>query len=522
MRAVCLLLAVCTGTFAEKPSGGERPHRGISFAGGPLSSSATPLGSVAAQTSLAALAATGADHVRLVLTVYQDNATASSVYALAGNSTGQVGTPLATSSLDSLQATARQARDLGLQVFLSPRLDLNWDLMPPGSRTSSGGLVAAVRPAVPQAWFDSYTALLVHYASAICGGAAAAAAGEEGRGAVNPLATAPAACSHFGVADGLEALFAEAEFAPLWTRTVQAVRAALPPATKLVLSSVQPGQVEPELWALVDVLGFNALATPLFQPGYDAEPTGRTVPISSSTRAVSLGWPPVPFGGPLTVNRTAGAGNVTLAQCQRACSVALGPDGACDTVSYAPAAAADGGTGGGGQCFLWSHVAEWAVPGNSTPGWQAFTQQQQQQQQQQANSGGARGSGGGEWPALCRDASAMAAAWGETGAVGAVAAVAARHNKSFLVTAYGGQSRPLAHRSPSGVGQPGQSDCSAANRCYDEVCQAALVEGFHQAWAQAKGYAGSYLWLWSADPTQGGRTHTDTDTHAHTNTHAQT
>ena len=123
------------------------------------------------------------------------------------------------------------------------------------------------------------------------------------------------------------------------------------------------------------------------------------------------------------------------------------------------------------------------MPGNSTPGWQAFTQQQQQQ----TNSGGARGSGGGEWPALCRDASAMAAAWGETGAVGAVAAVAARHNKSFLVTAYGGQSRPLAHRSPSGVGQPGQSDCSAANRCYDEVCQAALVEGFHQAWVQAKG-----------------------------------
>ena len=81
--------------------------------------------------ALKTLAATGASHVRLLVTGYLDNAfTATRVYSVAPPSA------LATASVASLQAVLAQATALGLAPVLCPVLDPCWDVLPPGSRST--------------------------------------------------------------------------------------------------------------------------------------------------------------------------------------------------------------------------------------------------------------------------------------------------------------------------------------------------------------------------------------------------
>ena len=66
-----MLLLVLLGVASQRPSS-ERPSsellRGAGFAGGPMATPHAPLGGAAANTSMRALAATGAAHVQLYST----------------------------------------------------------------------------------------------------------------------------------------------------------------------------------------------------------------------------------------------------------------------------------------------------------------------------------------------------------------------------------------------------------------------------------------------------------------------
>ena len=451
--ATCLLLGKgeCPSLKADDET--SSMQRGAGFGGGALSLPAAPLGSVAAEASLKALAAVGADHVRLFVTYYQDSLTAAKVYGYSSSS----GSPLATESGASLRATMAAAQKLGLKVMLSPRLDLNWDrvvdvhLHP---RATTGSAAARISPpaAALAAWFASYTSFVRKYA-AECG-------------------KLPSVCTQFLVADSLEATFAHSD---QWRAVIAAVRQVLPASTKVVIASADVSNVA--FWKEVDVIGVNAMQTPLFQPTY-------TKSKYVADKALSVAWPDVPFGikiqerPSVNVAWTKYAHNVTLAQCRKGCNVAVDKGGACDEISFLPGP-------GVSQCYLFSHVVSYkpSVPGS---GWASYRQ----------SSAG--------WPRECTDASALHAAWKKTGLAAAASAASKQHAKPFIVTAFGSQSRPQAHRSPAGIGRPGHTDCSPFNGCYAPECQANMYSSFIAEFAAAPGFSGAYAYLWSSDPTQGG------------------
>ena len=106
-------------------------QRGIVFGGDEWSSPLYPYGSDGALAALTALAATGATHVRFLVSGYMDNAfTATSVYS------SQPPSALATTPVAALQAVLAQAGALGLKGILCPVLDPNWDILPPGARST--------------------------------------------------------------------------------------------------------------------------------------------------------------------------------------------------------------------------------------------------------------------------------------------------------------------------------------------------------------------------------------------------
>lgn len=93
-------------------------QRGIVFGGDEWSSPVYPYGSNGSLASLTSLAATGASHVRVLVSGFMDNAhTATQVYSIEPPSA------LATATVDALSAVINQAADLGLKVVLCPVLD---------------------------------------------------------------------------------------------------------------------------------------------------------------------------------------------------------------------------------------------------------------------------------------------------------------------------------------------------------------------------------------------------------------
>jgi hypothetical protein len=106
-------------------------QRGIVFGSGEWSHPSMPYDSPEALESLAALAATGASHVRLLVTGFLDNTmSATFVYSIAPPSA------LATETVASFAAAARAASALGLKVVLCPVLDPNWDTLILGARSN--------------------------------------------------------------------------------------------------------------------------------------------------------------------------------------------------------------------------------------------------------------------------------------------------------------------------------------------------------------------------------------------------
>ena len=142
-------------------------RKGVVFGGDEWTDAASaPFGSAAADAALAALAATGADHVRILTTEYQDGVNSTSIYAIDASS----GSPLATPSLEQVRHVVRAAHALNLSVFLAPILDPSWDVKTNGrSITPPAGAMPVSRlmigkgfsDAMWAAWFASYAAYVL-------------------------------------------------------------------------------------------------------------------------------------------------------------------------------------------------------------------------------------------------------------------------------------------------------------------------------------------------------------------------
>ena len=113
--------------------------QGITFADWSVDGYATP----EAQASLAQLAATGASHVVVVITAYQENAGAER----------PIVDPFRTASSQSVATVASTASGLGLELILKPHVDLN-----------DGSWRGRIHPGDPDAWFSAYTEFVVGWA----------------------------------------------------------------------------------------------------------------------------------------------------------------------------------------------------------------------------------------------------------------------------------------------------------------------------------------------------------------------
>ena len=170
-----LLLATCVRLGVSSTPFPSDFQRGIVFGGDEWSSPVFPYGSAGALASLTALAATGASHVRLLVSGFMDNAhSATRVYSIPPPSA------LATVSVEDFSAAVAHATGLGLHVVLCPVLDPNWDLLPAGARSTASpnatwrGTIGDkwTSQAEFDAWFASYRAWAwPYYQAAAAGGA---------------------------------------------------------------------------------------------------------------------------------------------------------------------------------------------------------------------------------------------------------------------------------------------------------------------------------------------------------------
>ena len=134
--------------------------KGIVFGGDEWSANGQGFATPSADASLIALANTGADHVRILTTQYQDYINTTTIYPITGAS------PLSSSSIEQVQHTIKFAHSLGLSVFLAPILDPTWDIPQNGrSITPPAGAKAVSRLQIGEGfseedwtnWFVSYT-----------------------------------------------------------------------------------------------------------------------------------------------------------------------------------------------------------------------------------------------------------------------------------------------------------------------------------------------------------------------------
>jgi hypothetical protein len=148
-------------------------HRGIILAIGgefnPTSSSKNH--DVDVTASLHALAATGANHVKLIWTWYQDNVVnATTIYPIiptddsSSNSTSS--SALVSCTISQLQRALTLAQGFGLRVTLCPLVDPNWD-MPEVNQRSSGATRSEIGSQFTRAdwkkWFASYQSFILPY-----------------------------------------------------------------------------------------------------------------------------------------------------------------------------------------------------------------------------------------------------------------------------------------------------------------------------------------------------------------------
>ena len=420
--------------------------RGSGFAGGPMAAVQTPLGGAAANKSLAALAATGATHVRLYSTWYMAGLTSE---AIAPST--DAASPLRSETDAELRQALAAAKKLGLQTILSPRLDFDWDsplmanLAPFNASVASLG--AGFSAAQWQAWFVSYSAF-VHHHAALC-------------------AAAPGGCSGIVMADELHSAFSSVGQAS-WQALAASTREILPSGTALLVMTSQPDAIR--WWGTLDMIGFNAEQTSLVRYVYAKADT-------IITTAISVPWPPLAFGLVAKKGQSTWGRNVTLAQCQEACSVGVShSSGTCTAINWDSLTM---------QCYLFAHVTGRKAAGSST--WRSFAQT--------VATGGAES---------CADTAGLVRTWKADGIIQTLAKLHTRYDKPVIVS-FGYQSRPDAHRALAGALRPGYTDCSVWVRCYDDACQASLAEAALAAFSGQPFFGGALWSYWSTDPSQGGR-----------------
>lgn len=419
--------------------------RGSGFTGGPMAATQTPLGGPAARRSLAALAATGASHVRLYSTWYQSgpNATEIAPYTRAES-------PLRSETDAELKATLAAAGELGLAAILSPRLDLNWDspataqLAPYNASTASIG--ASFAPSQWSAWFAAYSTFVHHHAM---------------------LCTQASHCGGLVLADELHTAFAHVSVAD-WQTLASSTRKLLPKGAALLVMTSRPDTIS--WWGHVDFIGFNAEQTALTDYRYMQADT-------IITAGISVPWPPVAFGEVVKLGQRTWGKGVTLGQCKQACSLGVShSSGVCTAMNWDAASQ---------QCHLYTQVTQHKPARASS--WRSF---QQEQQPGAAES--------------CHDTAGLVRTWKANGIMANLTALHARY-KIPVVLSFGYQSRPDAHRAPDGAIRPGYTDCSVWLRCYDDACQASLASAALSAFSSQPFFAGALWSYWSTDPTQGGR-----------------
>lgn len=134
-------------------------HRGVVLGSGEWSAPGEGYlyNSSSSVQALEAIAATGATHVRLLVTAFQDNASTTSIYLL------QPPSALASETVEQTRAVVRVAHALGLQVALCPVLDENWDMPWFNARASGvpkstwrGEIGQTFSPADWDTWFESF------------------------------------------------------------------------------------------------------------------------------------------------------------------------------------------------------------------------------------------------------------------------------------------------------------------------------------------------------------------------------
>lgn len=188
MRLCLLLVAAVSGVSAQLLPASF--HRGVVLGSGEWSAPGEGYlyNSTSAVKALEAIAATGATHVRLLVTAFQDSANSTSIYLLPPPSA------LASETVEQTRAAVRVARALGLQVALCPVLDENWDMPWFNARASGvplstwrGVIGKTFSPADWDAWFTSFRAWTTPYYEM---------AGEEGVALVEVTSELDLAFSH--------------------------------------------------------------------------------------------------------------------------------------------------------------------------------------------------------------------------------------------------------------------------------------------------------------------------------------
>ena len=156
VRFVCFILPLATCVFAWR--------KGVVFGGGEWSASGAGFGSQSATLALEALAATGADHVRILTTQFQTYINSTTIFPIPPPSS------LASETIDRVIQTIRAAHGLGLSVLLAPILDPSWDVVTNGrSATPPEGATPVSRLQIGDGfsegdwvdWFASYTAYIM-------------------------------------------------------------------------------------------------------------------------------------------------------------------------------------------------------------------------------------------------------------------------------------------------------------------------------------------------------------------------
>jgi hypothetical protein len=212
------VVALNSGTVNFTGIGNSTATKGTGFAVNGFAFPSDTLGAynnAAATASLAALRATGANSVELVITQYVANSTGSGISTSSG-------TGLTTESDANLVAEIKQAQADGLSVFLAPHINID-----------DGTWSALLKPSNIAAFFSAYQSFILHYAAiAQANGVATFSIGNELSGVD-------------GVAD-----------LPYWTTLIAAVRQVY--HGTITYDSAWNDTSNVSFWSQLDQIGANA------------------------------------------------------------------------------------------------------------------------------------------------------------------------------------------------------------------------------------------------------------------------